>query len=62
MGNSHFNQLPLRDNRVSICEYMNTSYRKYLMKSLKPPVSNFPYSDDPDEDLCDAYRADHEVC
>lgn len=28
---------------------------------MKPPVSNFPYSDDPNEDLCDGFRADHDV-
>lgn len=31
------------------------------MEQAKPPVSNLPYSDDPNVDLCHASRADHDV-
>lgn len=31
------------------------------MNSMKTPVSNFPYSDDPNVDLCEAFHADHDV-
>lgn len=36
---------------------MSTIY----MNLFKPPVSNFPYLDDPNDDLCDQLSADHDV-
>lgn len=61
MGNNQYESMPIRFSKVNYCEYLNTSYRKYLMNSMKTPVSNFPYSDDPNVDLCEAFHADHDV-
>lgn len=61
-GNNHHEKVPVRFPRVSYCEFMNTNYRKYFVRSYKPPVSNFPDSDDgPNEELCNGFRADHNV-
>lgn len=61
MGNNQYERMPIRFPKVTYCEYINTSYRKYFMNSFKSPVSNLPYSDDPNADLCEAFRADHDV-
>lgn len=31
------------------------------MEQVKAPVTNLPYSDDPDSDLCEDFRGDHDV-
>lgn len=31
------------------------------MNSFKPPASDFPYSDDPNEDLCEMFKSENEV-
>lgn len=61
LGNNQFTKLPMRLPRVTYCEYVNTSYRKYFMSAAKPPASNLPYTDDPNIDLCASFRADHDV-
>lgn len=51
-GNNQFVLFPFRLPTMNMCEFLNGPYRKYFMKGNKYPVSNFPYSEDPDEDLC----------
>lgn len=53
--------MPIRFPRESFCAFINKSYRKYFMNSLKEPVSNFPHTDDPNEDLCKGFQSDHDV-
>lgn len=62
-GNNHHEKIPVRFPRVTFCEFMKTNYRKYFVRSYKPPVSsNFPDSDDgPNEELCNGFQADHNV-
>lgn len=57
----HYEKMPVHFPRVTYCEFINTSYRKHIMKSVKSPVSNDPYSEDPSDDLCQGFRAEHDV-
>lgn len=57
----HFERTAIRYPRVTYCEFVNTSYRKHIMKSVKSPVTNGPYSEDPNDDLCQGFRAEHNV-
>lgn len=43
------------------CDYIDKDYRKYFMESLRSPVSDLPVADDPNVDLCERIRSDHEV-
>lgn len=61
LGNNQFEKMPIRFQKISYCDYMNTNYRKYFMASARSPATDLPYSDDPNADLCAAFRADHEV-
>lgn len=40
---------------------MNKYYRKYFMESMRSPASDLPVADDPNVDLCEQMRSDHEV-
>lgn len=61
-GNRNFENVTIHLPKHKWCEYMNTNYREYWMHSSETTKSNLPYSDDPNEDLCKAFQADHDVC
>lgn len=60
-GTSDFGLMPIRFPNVTFCEFLNTNYRKYFMKGSNTPDSNFPYSTNPDDDLCDFMRSKEPV-
>lgn len=60
-GSSKFDLLAMQFPNITICESLNTNYRKYFMEGFKYPVSNLPYSNRTDEDFCDTYRSEKSV-
>lgn len=60
-GNSQFTMLPFRVPRIDVCSYFDKPYRQYIMKSMKPPASDMPYSEDPKESLCKMFKARENV-
>lgn len=61
LGNNQFEKLPYRVPRTNYCDYLNKDYRKYFMESMRSPASDLPVADDPNVDLCERIRSDHEV-
>lgn len=61
LGNQQYTLTPFTLSKKSYCDYINGDFRKLLMESAKPPATNFPYSEDPNVDLCDKIRTDHDV-
>lgn len=59
--NHHNEKVPIHFPRVTYCEFSSTGQRKYRVKSYKPPVSNYFYSDNPNEDLCHGFQDDNDV-
>lgn len=50
--------------RPTYCEFINTSHRKHIMKTVHSPISNDPYSDDnnnTNDELCYSFRSEHNV-
>lgn len=60
-GSSQFTMLPYRFPKTDVCTYYNTNYRQYVLKSFKPPASDAPYTEDPEENVCELYRMEGEV-
>lgn len=61
LGGDQYDRLPVQFPRESFCSYVNNFYRRHFMNSLKQPVSNFPHTDDPNEDLCRAFQSENDV-
>lgn len=55
-GNNQFTLSPLRVPPQPYCEFINKFYRKYLMESLKEPVSDFPYTSNEAENVCNFFE------
>lgn len=60
-GNNQYVLYPIRLPTMTMCEFLNGPYRKFFMEASKPPVTNFPYSEDPNEDLCKQIMSDKDV-
>lgn len=60
-GSSDFELMPIRFPNGTLCDYLNTTYKKYFMEDLKYPVSNMPYSNNMEENFCDVYRSNESV-
>lgn len=47
-GNNQFIEAPMRIARKNYCDFLNTDYKRFVMKSLQK-YSDLPYGND---DLC----------
>lgn len=54
LGNRRYVLLPFKFPRQPVCNLINNEYRYYMMHMLHK-YSNFPYSDNRNVDLCDAW-------
>lgn len=61
LGNNQYILLPYRKLNVNLCKHLNTDFKQYVAKSIKPPATDFPYSDDPNADLCELFRSNKTV-
>lgn len=50
-GSEDYVSSPFNVPRANICKTINQEYRKYMMKEMSN-ASNFPSTDDADQDLC----------
>lgn len=50
--NDNYKPTIIKVNRITTCEFLNDIYIKYLMKSLREPVSDYPQFDGPGPEVC----------
>lgn len=58
---NQYEKMPLHFPRPAYCEFINTSYRKHIMKTVHSPISNDPYSDEQNDELCYSFQSEHNV-
>lgn len=61
LEHDRYEKMSVHYPRPTYCEFINTSHRKHVMKTVHSPISSDPYSDDRNDDLCYSFRSEHNV-
>lgn len=59
--NEYHKKMAVRYPRPTYCEFINTSHQKHITKTVHSPISTDPYSDEPSDELCHGFQAEHNV-